>query len=169
MRAMLLVPGLFFVVAGCGDLRDAGVEVGRTAPEYGALTLVGDSVSLEELRGTVVLLNVWATWCGPCREEIPALQELYESHNSRGLEVVGVSIDGRGEVPSIRRFAADYGVTYPLWHDPEDRISTRYRLIGVPATFLLDRRGVIRWFHLGPVQVDDAALNRALEAALAES
>jgi peroxiredoxin len=169
MRSVALVLGLSAVLASCGDLRSAGVEVGRTAPTYGAVTLAGDSANLNDLEGRVVLLNVWATWCGPCREEIPALQELYELHNERGFDVVGVSIDGRGQDTAIRNFAESYGVTYPLWHDPDDYISTRYRLVGVPATFLIDRGGVIRWFHLGPVEVDDARLNEALERALAAS
>src|SRR5690606_30315980 len=113
-------------LGGCGDVRDTAVAVGHTAPAYGALTLAGDSVCLSDLEGRVILLNVWATWCPPCREEIPDLQELYEAHADRGLEIVGVSVDGRGEAPAIERFADDYGVTYTLWHDPDDIISTRY-------------------------------------------
>ena len=167
--AIAVVVGIVVASTGCGDMRDPGVGIGRTAPAYGALTLAGDSAHLAELRGQVVLLNVWATWCGPCREEIPALQELYEQHGERGFEIVGVSIDGPSEVPAIRQFADSYGVTYTLWHDPVDVIGTRYRLVGVPATFLLDREGVIRWFHMGPVTVDDPRLNQALEAALTQS
>src|SRR5690606_29773613 len=112
--AIAAVVGIVAPVSGC-DPRDPGIGIGRTAPADGALTLAGDSAHLQDLRGQVVLLNVWATWCGPCREEIPALQELYEQHRDRGFEIVGVSIDGASEVPAIRQFADSYGVTYTLW------------------------------------------------------
>jgi peroxiredoxin len=155
------------VLTACDSVENARVEVGRAAPEYSAMTLEGDSVRLSELRGQVVLLNVWATWCLPCREEIPALQELYERHGQRGFDVVGVSVDGRGERQNIRRFADDYNVTYTIWHDPDDIFGTRFRTIGIPVTFLLDREGTIVWRHMGPLEADDTSLNEVLEQALA--
>jgi peroxiredoxin len=142
-------------------------EVGQPAPRYSAVTLTGDSVSLEELRGRAVLLNVWATWCHPCREEIPVLQALHARYASRGLELIGVSVDGRGEEATIREFAADFGMTYPLWLDPDERVQSTFLAIGVPATFLIDREGVLRWRHVGPVRANDTTLVRELERALA--
>jgi cytochrome c-type biogenesis protein len=146
-----------------------GAEVGAAAPEYAALTLAGDSVQLSDLEGTVVLLNVWATWCVPCREEIPALQTLYEQHSARGFEIVGVSIDGPGEIENVRTFAEGFNVTYTIWYDPADAVGATFQTIGVPTTFLLDRDGVVLWRHMGPVTVDDPGLNEALERALADS
>jgi cytochrome c-type biogenesis protein len=162
----LILAGL--LLAGCGDGIPSRIAVGEPAPDYGALTLAGDSARLEQHRGKVVLLNVWATWCLPCREEIPALQELYERTAARGFDIVGVSIDGPTEAAAVRRFADDYGISYTLWHDGQDLISTRYRLIGVPATFLIDREGILRWLHLGPIKVDNPEMNQAIETALAD-
>ena len=142
-------------------------EVGQPAPHYSAVTLTGDSVSLEQLRGRAVLLNVWATWCHPCREEIPVLQALHVRYASRGLELVGVSVDGRGEEDTIREFATDYTMTYRLWLDPDERVQSTFLAIGVPATFLIDRAGVLRWRHVGPVRANDTTLVRELERALA--
>ncbi len=141
-------------------------EVGQPAPDYSAISLAGDSVSLQELEGKVVLLNVWATWCHPCREEIPVLQTLHEQHAEEGLAVIGVSVDTRGEKASVSEFIDDFGMTYPVWLDPAERVSSTFRLVGVPSTFLIDRSGTIVWKHLGPIPPDDPALAQAIETAL---
>lgn len=158
--------------AACTGRADSGggapatAQVGRAAPAYAARTLQGDSVSLADQRGKVVLLNIWATWCHPCRTEIPELQALYERNRDRGLEVVGVSVDAGGEDAAVADFAREYGMTYPLWRDGDGRVSTTFAAVGVPATYLIGRDGVLLWSHLGPVTSDDPALGRALEEAL---
>jgi cytochrome c-type biogenesis protein len=161
--------GVVIVLLACGG-NDTGTarppEIGKPAPEYRAISLTGDSVSLARSRGRVVLLNVWATWCHPCRDEIPVLQALHERYASRGLELVGVSVDARGEEDTIRQFADDFRMTYPLWLDPDERVQSTFLAVGVPATFLIDRGGVLRWRHVGPVQAADSTLIRALERAL---
>src|SRR5690606_9627000 len=88
------------------------LAIGDVAPDYGAPTLGGDTIRLESLRGSPVLLNVWATWCPPCREEMPALQELHERYADRGLRVVGVSVDSRGAEAAIRQFLDEGGLTF---------------------------------------------------------
>lgn len=160
---------VFALLVACADSDDRvprGPEIGQPAPEYRAITLAGDSVSLRQSLGRVVLLNVWATWCHPCREEIPVLQALHERHAARGLDLVGVSVDARGEEGTIREFARDFRMTYPLWLDPDERVQSTFLAIGVPATFLIDREGVLRWRHIGPVRPDDPSLARELERAL---
>jgi thiol-disulfide isomerase/thioredoxin len=144
------------------------VEVGAPAPPYHAVTLAGDSISLDSLRGDVVLLNIWATWCHPCREEIPVLEALHERHASSGLRVVGVSIDSPGEEARVTSFANNIGMTYPVWYDSDDRISTVYQAIGVPSTYLIDRHGILRWRRLGQLRSGDPGLTRELAAALGE-
>jgi cytochrome c-type biogenesis protein len=161
--------GVVIMLLACkGDEGDSArpPEIGRPAPDYRTVSLTGDSVSLAELRGRVVLLNVWATWCHPCREEIPILQALHERYASRAFELVGVSVDARGEEDTIRQFADDFRMTYPLWLDPDERVQSTFLAIGVPATFLIDRAGVLRWRHVGPVHADDSTLVRELEHAL---
>lgn len=153
---------------GMGERPRGAVAVGSPAPAYAATLVDGAPVSLETHRGEVVLLNIWATWCKPCREEIPALETLYQRYRGEGFFVAGVSIDQPGETDRIKSFAAALGATYPLWHDPDDKVSTTFLSIGVPASYLIDRQGILRWRHVGPVTADDAALNAALAAALAE-
>jgi len=163
LAALLALP-----LAACAPRdRPAPPAVGKPAPDYGAVTVDGDSVSLAAQRGKVVLLNIWATWCHPCRDELPVLQRLYEQNAARGLEIVGVSVDARGEGEKVRAFARQFGLTYPIWLDPDERASALFLAPGVPATYLVDRTGVLRWRHVGPVREGDPALRRALEQALA--
>ena len=143
------------------------VEVGQPVPNYHTVSLAGDSVSLAGVRGTVVLLNTWATWCHPCRDEIPELQALHEKYKNRGLQVVGVSVDVDGADTAIREFMTEFAMTYPVWRDPAERISSQFLVVGVPTTFLVDRQGVLRWRKTGPIQPGDTTLIRALELALA--
>lgn len=141
-------------------------RVGETAPPYQAVTLDGDSVSLSSLRGKVVLLNLWATWCAPCRHETPFLQDLYEARRDEGFEIVGVSMDTPDQVESIRQFVDEYGVEYTILHDRTMRGMDLYRVLGLPATFLVDREGTLRWMRYGPVGETDRDFLDALEDAL---
>ena len=156
------------LLAGCGGEVDPPIAaVGSPAPPFATETLAGDSVSLEGLRGKVVLLNIWATWCDPCREEIPELQEIHEAYSGRGLEVVGVSVDGPAQARAIREFARDFGMTYALWYDQEGTSQRVFRTLGIPNTFLFDRSGVMKWKVIGPLVPSDSSFARALEDALA--
>ena len=114
-----------------------------------------------------MLLNVWATWCHPCRDEIPELEVLHQRLQGRGLEIVGVSVDVPGMEGGIRSFMKEFGMSYAVWLDPDERVSSQFRTIGVPETFLIDRAGVIRWRKIGPVRRDDPTLSAALDRALA--
>ena len=165
-RARVL-PAIALAALGCaGSEGAARVDIGAPVPAYSAVSLAGDTVSLAAQRGKVVLLNVWATWCHPCRDEIPELQALHEGYAARGLEIVGVSVDTEGADDAIRAFMRDFRMTYPVWRDPAERISAQFHIVGVPATFLIDRQGVLRWRKTGPIQPGDPALRQALEQAL---
>jgi cytochrome c-type biogenesis protein len=158
---------LAVILAGCDSAQvQRAPEVGALVPEYGAVTLAGDSASLEQLEGEVVLLNVWATWCIPCREEIPALQRLHEEFSDEGLRIVGVSVDARGEEQNVKDFAESFGVGYDIWLDPSERVISTFRVIGVPNTYLVDREGKILWKHIGPVTDDDPQLLEGIRGAL---
>ena len=113
------------------------------------------------------MLNVWATWCHPCRDEIPYLQSLYEKHRGEGLEIIGVSVDTRGQEAEIREFATQFRMTYPIWRDPDERVQSIFLALGVPASYLIDRTGVLRWRRLGTIRATDTTLTRALADALA--
>ncbi|HEX2167144.1 MAG TPA: TlpA disulfide reductase family protein [Longimicrobiales bacterium] len=160
-----------FVLAACacspgnGEFRP--LEAGDPAPEYGAPTLAGDSLHLSSLQGRPVLLNVWATWCPPCREEMPALQKLHEQFGPRGLRVIGVSVDSRGAESTVRRFVEEGGYTFTILHDADDAVSGRFRTMGVPETFLIDSDGVVvrRWIgKFDPLAEDVVADVEALLA-----
>jgi cytochrome c-type biogenesis protein len=161
--------GAFLVAVAATLLACGGPDrptIGAAAPPYAAATLDGDSVSLEQLRGQVVLLNLWATWCVPCRTETPYLQSVFETYRDRGLRVVGVSQDVGEARRDIEEFVEEYGVTYSILHDPQMRGLDLYRVNGLPGSFLIDREGVLRWLQYGPIREGDSAFLRALEDVL---
>jgi len=123
------------------------LEKGDAAPAYAAVSLSGDTVSLAHLRGHAVLLNVWATWCPPCRDEMPGFEQLSQTFRDSGLVVVGVSVDRGGSDSDVREFLTAHGVRFTIVRDPEERIARTFRTVGVPETFLVDRSGRIarRW------------------------
>jgi cytochrome c biogenesis protein CcmG, thiol:disulfide interchange protein DsbE len=165
-RTLVLL--LAVAVGGCeAAARGGPPQVGQPAPNFTATSLDrGAPVSLQGLRGKPVLLNVWATWCHPCRKEMPDLERLHRERGPTGLQVIGVSIDERGQDQAIREFLREFGVSYPVWLDPEDRVSPTFALIGVPGTFLIDGQGTLRWSRMGPIAADDPGLSRALDEVL---
>jgi peroxiredoxin len=122
------------------------VELGSKAPDFKALTL--DSIprekSLADYRGQVVMINVWATWCLPCRVEMPSIEALHKAYGPKGLKIVAVSIDDPGTDAGIRAFAKQYGLTFEILHDPKGEITDLYDIDGYPETFIVGRDGVIR-------------------------
>lgn len=131
--------------------RFAPVGPGSPAPEFRVNDLGGNSVSLSDYRGKVVLVNIWATWCPPCREEMPSLERLYQHFEGRDFEILAVSVDARlgerdgtGNVGgNVGAFAEAYALTFPILHDPTGRIQDVYRTTGVPESFLVGRDGQI--------------------------
>jgi peroxiredoxin len=122
------------------------VEIGTKAPDFNAFTL--DSVPREkrlaDYRGKVLMINVWATWCLPCRVEMPSIEALNKAYGPKGLKIVAVSIDDPGTDATIRAFVKQYGLTFEVLHDPKGRISDLYDVTGYPETFIVGRDGVIR-------------------------
>ena len=123
------------------------------APAYSASLLPAaqgapaDSVSLAGLKGQAVMLNIWATWCLPCRDEMPAFERLHGTFGDSGLRIVGVSIDARGTDDEVRAFIREFDLSFTILRDPNEQITRVFQAIGVPETFLIDRAGVIvrRW------------------------
>ena len=120
---------------------------GFRAPNFTLQTLDGRSVTLSALRGKVVLLNFWATWCSPCKAEMPALQRVYADEESRGLVVLAVTVER--DAAAIDAFARQYGLTFTILRDPQAKVSVAYRVQGTPTTFFIDRRGIIRSVVVG--------------------
>jgi cytochrome c biogenesis protein CcmG/thiol:disulfide interchange protein DsbE len=153
--------------SGCGGDGGRQADEAEPAPSYEAVTLDGEPVSLDALRGEVVLLNVWATWCAPCRREIPELQALHTAHRDEGLRVIGVTVDSRSAEEEIRRFVEEFGMTYEIWWDPDQVAVGTFAAAGVPLTVLIGRDGRIVWEHLGAFERGDPALIAAVDSALA--
>jgi peroxiredoxin len=146
----------------------ARVEVGAKAPEFRVTDLAtGDSVSLRErYAGKVTLVNIWATWCVPCRAEMPSMERLYSGLAPRGFAIAAVSID-EGPAEDVQAFARELGLTFDILHDRSTRIQQAYQTTGVPESFLLNRDGVIVKRVIGAHDWNSPA-NRALVERLLE-
>lgn len=122
------------------------VVVGSKAPDFTAVTLdtIPREKRLSDHRGQVVLINVWATWCLPCRVEMPSIEALHQAYAPRGFKVLAVSIDDPGHGETIRRFVEQYKLTFEVLHDPQKKILDLYDVTGYPETFVIGRDGVIR-------------------------
>jgi cytochrome c biogenesis protein CcmG, thiol:disulfide interchange protein DsbE len=138
------------------------VEVGARAPDFRAIDLgTGDSVSLRErYRGAVTLVNVWATWCVPCRVEMPAMEKLYQSLAARGFRIAAVSID-EGRPEEVQKFTQELGLSFDILQDRSTKVQQVYQTTGVPESFLLNREGLIVKRVIGAHDWS-SAVNRAL-------
>jgi cytochrome c biogenesis protein CcmG, thiol:disulfide interchange protein DsbE len=140
--------------------------VGSTMPAYKAELLDGKPFDIAAERGNVVFLNLWATWCGPCRQEIPELQKLHNEYAEQGFKVVGVSLDESGK-ETVQQFVTENSMTYPIALDPEGKLANVFQTTGIPTSVLIDRSGKIVWKKYGLITIDDELMS-ALKKALAE-
>jgi Peroxiredoxin len=151
-----------------------GIEVGRRAPDYTAVRLgTQDSVSLHQAsEGKVTLVNIWATWCEPCKVEMPSMQRLYDSLGSRGFKIAAVSVD-EGDPTDVRNFGQALHLTFDILQDRSTAIQQAYQTTGVPESFLLDRDGIIVKRVIGAHDwsspVNRALIERLLNEGKAES
>lgn len=133
-------------------------ELNRPAPDLALPTLDGGSVRLADLRGKVVLVNFWGTWCEPCKEETPALQAAYQRLQSEGLVIVGVNLR-RQETSdeAVREFVQQYGVTYPIALDIDGEAARLFQISPIPVSYFIDPAGTIRYVRIGTLTTDDVA------------
>lgn len=122
----------------------APLDSGAPAPDFSYPTLRGDTLALADLRGQVVLLNIWATWCPPCVREMPSMQRLYDELRADGLRVVAVSVDAPGALRDVRSFVHELGLGFDILLNPAGSIQDAYAVTGLPTTFLIDTEGRIR-------------------------
>lgn len=167
MRRWWQATTLAFVLAGCGEAeRRAPPTAGNPAPQYAAPTLSGDTLALADLRGQAVLLNIWATWCPPCREEMPALEALHRDMADDGLRVVAVSVDSRSAAGDVQQFLDEFGITFTVLHDPDEQVSRTFRTTGVPETYLIDRDGTIAKRWIGKIDAASEEVRGPVREAL---
>jgi cytochrome c biogenesis protein CcmG/thiol:disulfide interchange protein DsbE len=131
--------GLFFL-SQCSQ--EKGEPTLSPAPDFTLQTLDGREVILSKLKGKVVLLDFWATWCGPCRESIPHLIDLYKTYQENGLEVIGMNVD-RGDTNAVKRFVNSMNIPYSIIFTPEE-VSRNFAISGLPTAVLIDKQGKIR-------------------------
>jgi cytochrome c biogenesis protein CcmG/thiol:disulfide interchange protein DsbE len=155
LMILLLVLG----VAWIGISRAAGEEamarsdrppspqVGFAAPDFTLETLEGETVNLSDLRGQVVLINFWATWCPPCRAEMPAIQRVYDEYHDQDFTVLAVDVQ-EGEA-QVTAFVEERGLTFPILMDGDGSVTARYQVLAMPSTFFLDQAGVVQEVTLG--------------------
>ncbi|HEY6640386.1 MAG TPA: TlpA disulfide reductase family protein [Nitrospiraceae bacterium] len=119
------------------------IKLGEPAPNFQLRDLDGHLVTLTDLRGKVVLLNFWATWCGPCRVEMPAMEQLYRTFPRKDFEILAVSTDAQG-LAVTRPFQQENRLTFPILHDDDYRVGLTYGARSLPMTFMVDRQGIVR-------------------------
>jgi len=164
--ALALVFVVALVIRVLPEIRLVGV--GSTAPSFDALNLrTGLPSGLADYQGRVILLNIWATWCQPCRVEMPALERLAQKLATTDFRVVAVSVDV-SDSSTVMGFVRDLGLSFDILHDPSRRIEQRYRTTGVPETFVIDRHGVIVKKVIGAVSWDSPVNENLIRRLLDE-
>jgi thiol-disulfide isomerase/thioredoxin len=142
-----------------------GWKRGAQVPKFEAVTLDGKPFRLPDSEGRVLLVNIWATWCGPCRYEIPELKKLQQQHAGKKFDVVGVSVDTSGEA-AVRDFVRQHQINYPVVLDPEGSVAAMMKTTVLPTSALVDRTGKVLWVKVGVVRSGNSDLAAALKEAL---
>lgn len=152
----------------------APVGVGAKAPGFSAMTLDAKPVTktLDEYQGQVVLINIWATWCAPCRIEMPSIEKLHEAYARKGLKVVAISVDDPGTDSLVREFVKQYNMRFEVLHDTggqEGKVTRDYQTTGYPETVVIGRDGIIRKKFLGATDWNSPQNRALIERLLAET
>ncbi|MCS6842167.1 MAG: TlpA family protein disulfide reductase [Roseiflexus sp.] len=140
-------------------------RIGHPAPEFALTAVNGSQVALSDLRGQVVLINFWATWCPPCRAEMPAIQQAYDRFRDQGFLVLAVN--QQEDAASVAKYMSEQRLTFPALLDSDARVSTDYQARVLPSSFFVDRRGIIRAVYRGPMS--RGMIEGAIEQLIAET
>lgn len=140
---------------------------GFTAPDFTLDLLDGGQLTLSELRGHPVVLNLWASWCLPCRSEMPAIEKVYQSNKEAGLIVIGLNLTSQDSESDIRAFAQELALTFPIALDRDGSVRDRFQLLGLPTTYFIDQSGIIRSVVVGG-PMSEATIQSNVEELLQE-
>jgi peroxiredoxin len=130
-----------------GGASAAGTDASGPAPAFTLTALNGESATLSQYKGQVVMLNFWATWCGPCQQEMPLLDQMYKKYKPAGFTLIGVNVDK--DAPPVKQLLERKPVGFPVLLDPASQVSKAYHVDEMPSTVLIDRKGNVRYLHRG--------------------
>lgn len=138
------------LIVSCGSINDKSSKPkkGYFAPDFTLKSVDGKEYTLSRLRGKVVYVNIWATWCPPCRDEMPSMVKFFNRFKREGVDILAVSVDK--DVDAVKKFIKKYNVTFPVLLDPEQKVYKLYNATAVPETHLVDKLGIIRDTMIGP-------------------
>lgn len=145
----LIIAAVIFVYLFQKEEEPALPQVNAVAPNFSLIAVTGERIELKEVykENNLTVVNFWATWCPPCRAEIPEFIEVYREYKDRGVEILAVNLGE--DADSVRDFVRSYGMTFPVLLDPEGKTGEAYMIRAIPTTFFIDKRGVIRWIQTG--------------------
>lgn len=141
---MAVVAGAAAIMASAAA---AGGEASGPAPAFTLSTLSGQQEALSQYKGQVVMVNFWATWCGPCQQEMPLLDQMYKKYKPAGFTLIGVNVDK--QEPAVKELLARKPVSFPILLDPANQVSKEYHVDEMPSSIIIDRKGEIRYIHRG--------------------
>ncbi|MBI3562782.1 MAG: TlpA family protein disulfide reductase [Gammaproteobacteria bacterium] len=146
MKLPISVPVLL-VMLGILTWNVQAAPAGQPAPDFALPNIDGKNIRLKELRGQVVLINYWASWCGPCRQEMPLLNDIYKKYNKLGFVILGVNVEQDSN--KAKGYLRDVPVSFPILYDMQNQLSKLYNINAMPTTVIVDRSGMIRYVHEG--------------------
>jgi len=144
----------------------AATDGSPPAPGFKLANRAGGELSLDGLKGQVVMINFWASWCGPCRQEFPALDQIYAKYKPMGFQMIAINVES--EKADAEKFLGKTPVSFPILFDPDNKVSGSYGVSAMPTTFLVDRQGRLRWQHRAYKPGDEAKYIEQIRAMLRE-
>jgi peroxiredoxin len=131
-----------------------GIKPGNKAPDFELKTIDGETMRLSDLKGKVVFVNLWATWCPPCRAEMPEMVRYYNEHSSEKFEILAVNLTDSDSEKEVKKFADDYKINFPVLLDTEGKVGDLYKTVSIPTTFIVDKKGIIKEKYIGPMSYE---------------
>ncbi|WP_394228861.1 TlpA family protein disulfide reductase [Pseudoalteromonas spongiae] len=164
MKKIIIIITLFLTSMFAGNATSA--ELNKSAPDFTLKALSGDNVRLKELSGQVVLINFWASWCGPCRKEMPLLDELHAKYSDLGFTVLGVNVEQQNQ--KAKEFINELNVSFPILLDEQNTVSKLYDVEAMPTTVVIDRNSNLRYVHYGYQAGDEKLYKKMVKALIRE-